>query len=227
MTNTKNNTLTIIGGILLMIILMSFVPAFGKLFHIPDNHFAFGFFLSRIFIWIALGLVFLYAIKIERQPLLLWKDKKYTWKKNILFFFSIIGTLIVLLMLTHIILHYFGIKADSAKMALMMSVFKSNILLLVFTAFTAGVTEELLFRGYLLPRLIRLSKSPVFAIILSAVLFAMLHVGYGTWVQVIGPFWIGLVFAVFYWKYRNIKFLIIFHFLWDLIAILLQIFASK
>jgi hypothetical protein len=84
--------------------------------------------------------------------------------------------------------------------------------------FTAGVTEELIFRVYLLQRLELLLKNSYLAIFISTVLFALLHISYGTISNVTGPFIIGLVFAIHYWKYRNIKFIIIFHFIWDLLT---------
>jgi membrane protease YdiL (CAAX protease family) len=224
MTHTKNNTPTIIGGILLMFILISTVPFFGKLFYLPEKHYSVQIFLSRIYIWIVLAIVMLYSKKIEHQPLLLWKEEKYPLKKNILFALSIIGVLMILLIFSGLLLKILEIQSNSSKANLVIRTLKSNILLLVFTCITAGITEELLFRAYLLPRLIRLSKSVVFAIIFSAILFAIIHIGWGTWAQIVSPFLIGLVFAVFYWKYRSIKFLIVFHFLWDFITIL---FFSK
>ncbi|MGK4568498.1 CPBP family glutamic-type intramembrane protease [Flavobacterium sp. 3HN19-14] len=36
------------------------------------------------------------------------------------------------------------------------------------------------------------------------------------------PFIIGTVFAVYYWKFRNIKILMICHFLWDFILLYMQ-----
>jgi membrane protease YdiL (CAAX protease family) len=38
-------------------------------------------------------------------------------------------------------------------MKVLVQVLKKNRLLLVFTCLTAGITEEIIFRGYLLPRL--------------------------------------------------------------------------
>lgn len=94
---------------------------------------------------------------------------------------------------------------------------------MVFTALTAGVTEEFIFRGYLQPRLTVIFKNPYAAIILSSLLFGLLHFKYGTLANVIGPIFIGLIFSLYYWKYRNLTVLILCHFLWDLISLLILI----
>ena len=60
-----------------------------------------------------------------------------------------------------------------------------------------GFTEELAIRGYLLPRLELIFNNSWTAILISSVLFGLLHFGYGTIINVIGPFFIGLVFAYF------------------------------
>lgn len=103
-----------------------------------------------------------------------------------------------------------------------MQFFKNNIPLILFTSITAGITEELLFRGYLIPRLEIIVKKTYLSILISSILFGLIHYSYDTLIQVIGPFSIGLVLALHYQKYRNIKILIICHFLWDLMSILIK-----
>ncbi|MGH2565030.1 MAG: CPBP family glutamic-type intramembrane protease [Ginsengibacter sp.] len=39
--------------------------------------------------------------------------------------------------------------------------------------------------------------------------------------NVVGPVFIGIVFAFYYWKWRNIKVVILCHFLWDFISLML------
>jgi len=98
--------------------------------------------------------------------------------------------------------------------------FRKYPFLLVFTALTAGVTEELVFRGYLQPRLELLFKNPYWAIVISSLIFGLAHIMYGTVKNVIDPFFIGLGLAIYYWRYRNIKVAMVFHFLWDLLGLL-------
>lgn len=66
--------------------------------------------------------------------------------------------------------------------------------LIVLVSGTAGITEELLFRGVLLSRLARWMPLGA-AALLQAVLFGFIHAGYGTWTHVVGPLMFGLGMA--------------------------------
>jgi membrane protease YdiL (CAAX protease family) len=88
--------------------------------------------------------------------------------------------------------------------------------------FNCWNTEEIIFRGYLLPRLEILLKNKNLSVIISSLFFGLIHYGYGTSIQIIGPH-SNRAFGVHYQKYRNIKILIICHFLWDLIALLVKL----
>ena len=209
-----------LGGILLGVVLLFFVMVAGHFFPAHRDHYALVFFLSRIYIWITLAAVFLYAAKIEQQPFLPWRDEKHRWWKFVLFVLGVAIVSVLIPGIINIIFQHFGIATHSAHAELAIHTLKANIPLFVFACVTAGITEELLVRGYMLPRLVNLVKNPALAIIISALIFGIFHVGWGTWIQVIGPFWIGIVFGFFYWKFRNLKFLIIFHFCWDMLGIL-------
>ncbi len=181
------------------------------------------FFASRLLIWGSLGFLFYYTRFIEQQPMLLWKESE----NNLLFYFlSVLAVLGVVYFGSGIIggiLYAVTHSKGSAKLFEMVQFFKHNIPFLLFTAATAGVVEELIFRGYLQPRLEMLFKNSWAAIIVSALLFGLLHITYGTLSNVVIPIFIGLVFAWYYKKYRNIKVLIACHFLIDTISLFLLI----
>jgi membrane protease YdiL (CAAX protease family) len=181
------------------------------------------FFVSRLLIWGSLGFVFYYTRFIEQQPLLLWKESE----NNILFYFlSVLAVLGVVYFGSGIIggiLFTITHSKGSIKLFEMVEFFKHNIPFLLFTAATAGVVEELIFRGYLQPRLEIVFKNSWAAIIVSALLFGLLHITYGTLSNVVIPIFIGLVFAWYYKKYRNIKVLIVCHFLIDTISLFILI----
>ena len=181
------------------------------------------FFSSRLLIWGSLGFVFYYARFIEQQPLLIWKESV----NNIGFYFlSVLAVLGVVYFGSGIIgsiLFAITHSKGSAKLFEMVQFFKHNIPFLIFTAATAGVVEELIFRGYIQPRLELLFKNSWAAIIASALLFGLLHITYGTLSNVAIPIFIGLVFAWYYKKYRNIKVLIACHFLIDTISLFILI----
>ena len=183
------------------------------------------FFVNRLFIWLALLLLSLYAKHVEKEPLLLWSQRK---RKILFSILAIIAILLVIFlgiflgnMLISKILSHFSTSTNitSPKLIEYGTLFKHNIPLLIFTAATAAIVEELVFRGYIQPRIEVIFKKPVWGIVGSALLFALLHLSYDSWLQVIAPLFIGFVFSIFYWKYRNIKILIICHFVIDLIGL--------
>lgn len=181
------------------------------------------FFASRLLIWGSLGIVFYYARYIEQQPLLRWKESAH---KIGFYLASVPAVLAVVYFGSGIIggiLFAITHSKGSAKLFEMVQFFKHNIPLLLFTALTAGVVEELLFRGYLQPRLELLFNNAWAAIVVSALLFGLLHITYGTISNVAIPIFIGLVFAWYYKKYRNIKVLITCHFLIDTISLFILI----
>ena len=120
----------------------------------------------------------------------------------------------------------FNLSHESSKLKKLGELFRNNYWLLIFTSLTAGVTEELLFRAYLIPRLQLFFKKPYMSAILSSVIFGLLHFGFGTAINVLGPIVIGIIFSFHYLKYRNIKILIICHFIWDCLILFLMLYRT-
>ncbi len=81
-----------------------------------------------------------------------------------------------------------------------------------------ALTEETIFRGYLLLRFTAISRSTSSAIVLSTVVFAMGH-GYEGQVGVAAVALLGLVFAVIYLRTGSLVAPIVMHFLQDFIAV--------
>ena len=212
---------TILVGILLTLLIVFVLSTTGgaAIVHLFGFHQrgAAYYFAGRFLYWLFLLLVWLYATKVERQPLLIWKEQRFDFiryvRDIILVALAILGCMLVASLLIMIVLHK---KESSAPMTEMIGVFRNNPLLMVFTVLTAGVTEELIFRGYLLPRMDLLMKNRYAAMLISSVFFGLAHYRYGTVKNVVGAFVIGLVLAIYYEKYRNIKVTMIFHCLWDL-----------
>ncbi|MGO4770065.1 lysostaphin resistance A-like protein [Flavobacterium sp. W22_SRS_FK3] len=180
------------------------------------------FYISRFAIWVSLLLLFLYSFKIEKQPFLLWKETGYPFSFLAAAIFKTFLKLFLAVFLTGLLFMLFKMTSESTVLNKALELFKKSYVLLFFTCVTAGITEELIFRGYLFPRLEVLLKNQKRAIIISSLVFGFMHYGYGTLVNVIGPIVIGLVFALQYEKYRNIKIVIICHFLWDLFLLILK-----
>lgn len=173
--------------------------------------------ISTAVTWITLPVLYQYAVKVEDRPFLLWEERT----RNIFFF---IISLIVLYLLSigaqliSIIPFKLGFHDDYKVMHYWNAIIKQNKIVLIFICVSAGTTEELLLRGYVLPRLTLLFKSTYMPAILSALIFSLLHLGYGNLSECIFTFLFGLICAVYYIKYQNITVLIVFHFLFDLLA---------
>lgn len=211
-SNKPKNTI-LSGGIILtlgLLILFDFwighmqVAYYDKLFY------------SRFVYWgIAVVLLF-YAAKIERQPLLLWKEENnaigFFLLSVFLLYLSSIGAAIF-----SAITVLLGMHENDAMMKKIIAVITGHQAMIFFIALTAGVTEEVIFRGYLLTRLSQWFKNNVAAIIVSSLLFAALHYKYGNLRELIFTFLIGMIFSIYYIKYRNIKAIIVTHFLIDYI----------
>lgn len=182
--------------------------------------------ISRLLFWACAGLAWWYSIKLDNQNLLIWPEKKYSFLFYLVSFIAILLVIVIGMFCIQLIISLSGLIKKSTVYDALTGIFKTNIPLLIFTCLTAGVTEELIFRGFLLPRLEIIFKNPWAAIIVSSLLFGLMHAKYGTIINIAGPVFIGFVFAYYYWKYRNIKILMLFHFLWDLSLLLIAVKAS-
>ena len=179
-----------------------------------------SFFLSRIVIWIVLIIVFLYNRVIEKDSFLLKKESSY----SILFYIKAVLSLYLICIIggaaLNALIQFFIPEKISDKLINLVPVFKNNYFLIIFMSLTAAIVEEFLMRGYIQPRIEKIYNNPTAGVIISSVLFGILHSTYGTLGQVLGPFFIGLVFALFYKRYSNIKILIICHFMIDFISLM-------
>ena len=216
-----NKTKTIIGiffSILILISALLFTPFLN--YTILDKLTI--FWLGRVSIWVCLLLVYLYIKLIEKQKFLLWTENYLSIPDSIKSFFKIIGTIFLGALIIGLTLKVFGLKPDeSSKMVEIVKIMKHNLPLLLFTCLTAGVTEEFIFRGYLMPRLQLFFNNNYASIVISSMLFGIMHVGYGTVFQVLGPIFIGVVFAVHYQKFRNLKIIMFCHFFWDFMQLMI------
>ncbi|MEO8822288.1 MAG: CPBP family intramembrane glutamic endopeptidase [Ginsengibacter sp.] len=83
-------------------------------------------------------------------------------------------------------------------------ILQAHPLLYLFTCITTGITEEIIFRGYLQTRIELIFKSPLAGIILSAIFLSLAHSTNGTAQEIAIPFMIGIIFSVYYFRYKNI-----------------------
>jgi hypothetical protein len=177
------------------------------------------FWLSRWEMWGVLFLVYLFSRKVEKHDFLIWKEEKKKWIFYVLSVPIILISITILLTPLSLLLKNSGLTSNGKALNSMNDLLCNNLLLLIFTCLTAAFTEEFIFRGYLLPRLEILFKNKWAAILGSAFLFGLVHIGYGNFERMLFPFIIGTIFGFFYYKYRSLTVLIICHFLMDFYSI--------
>jgi membrane protease YdiL (CAAX protease family) len=87
-------------------------------------------------------------------------------------------------------------------------------------ALQAGIGEELLFRGYLITRLERLGLGAFWCIVLSGMIFGLIHVpsGYGWIASISKGIWFGIPTGVYFWYRRNLGPLMAGHALMDFLG---------
>jgi len=179
-------------------------------------------YLNMLYSWTILGLLALYVAKIEKYPFLVWNEQSYSLAFYLKSIFKIMFLSFICSLIIGISLKFIGYNNKSDVANKLIHVLQKDRLLVLFVSLTAGITEELICRGYLLTRLEILINKPAVSIAVSAVFFGILHISYGTIAQVLLPFCLGLLYATHYYKYRNIKVIIACHFLWDFIGLYIK-----
>ena len=212
MTSQKN--LTIIGIFLTVFLFASVTTNFFGLIDLRKTP-EISMWTSRIGFWVVVLITYLFAKNIEKKNFLLWTEQK---RKPLFYLISTILILVgitILLTAISLIERKLGVLQNNERLKAMTELLCNNKSLLIFTCLTAAFTEELIFRGYLLPRLQILLNNSWASIILSSLLFGLAHFGFSDLNRMLFPFIIGIIFSFYYYKYRSLTVLIICHFLMD------------
>ena len=175
--------------------------------------------LHEIYAWLVPGVLYVYVVKVEKQTFLPLGEREYGAKWYFLNLLKLFFMCYGISVLVYVVVKLTEAPTQSPVMENMTALFKNHRWMVMMVSLRAGVTEEIIFRGYVFVRLEKYFSRPWIPILVSALLFSLLHAAYGTLSQVLFPFLFGLLFAWHYYKYRNIKLLIILHFLWDLLSI--------
>lgn len=89
---------------------------------------------------------------------------------------------------------------------------------ILLLSLSAGVCEEILFRGFLQRRV---------GIVFASVLFGLVHAGYGTVLQIVAPFVLAFVFGALYRYFRTLWAPIAAHFTFDFVQLTLLYFFPE
>jgi len=210
----RSNTILVIGALIAFL----YYPSIGFITFRGTGYTVHTLFISRLFIWFEVAVLYFYARLIEKDSFLpWWPERKQTFSFYLASFLGLyllgIGASIV-----SKIPVLFGLHDNRQIMLHAVAVVNKSMPLLIFSAITAGFTEELIFRGYLVPRLELLFKNRHMPVIVSSLMFGLVHFRYQSFTEVIFATLFGAVFAIHYQLYRNIKILIFTHACVDLVS---------
>lgn len=100
----------------------------------------------------------------------------------------------------------------------------------IFLAFAAGISEEIVYRGFLIPYLIHYlpssDNSYILAIVIPSVIFAVSHYYQGLW-SVVKIFIISILFGLIFIHSRSLLIVVIIHVLIDLMSGIMGVIAFK
>ena len=204
----------VIAGICLSLMMR---PYLGQFFLIWDMSPTQRLIEGEMLEWVVAGAMFLYAWYAEGTKFFLWQEKKYSAG-------FYIGSAVVIFLLqigaawVSRVPFYLGFHENNAVARRIAAILLSSPMLLAGACLTAGIIEEFIFRGYILSRLSLFFKNQHWPVIISALIFASVHLAYKTVHELIFAFLIGLIFGYYYQWYRNLTVLIIVHFAIDFVA---------
>jgi uncharacterized protein len=176
--------------------------------------------LSTIFQDIALLSLILFFIWRNRESLSDFGISYMKAEKEILLGVGLFIPLLFILTILNWVLKAFGLSVPQKPPSFLIPGGEGQIVLAVFFLITVAISEEVIFRGYIINRLISLTGNKTAAILLSSFLFTLGH-GYEHIGGMIGVGLLGILFAIVYIGRGNLIAPIIMHFLQDFIGILL------
>lgn len=162
--------------------------------------------------WVLVALVLLYVALIERRPLASIGFRRPR-SRDIL---AAIGAAVIALggmVLIYSVL-FPALHLQMNKEA-MNGILQTPLWYRVILVTRAAVAEEIVFRGYPIPRLEELSRSRMFAALLSWAVFTYAHLSYWGAAQLLIAGWGGLVLTVLFLWRRNLWANMICHWLTD------------
>jgi len=97
--------------------------------------------------------------------------------------------------------------------------------LVIVIPLLSSISEEIFFRGFIQPKLMGLT-TPIIGIVITSFLFGFAHLAYNNPLQIVIPFFIGLIFGFLLIKTKNILAPISAHFFFNFIQLALTYFSQ-
>ena len=158
------------------------------------------------------------------NPYLRWRDTQFLkWRlRYVLYGILIIVPLFIGLNVLFILLSFLHLPPGLPVQAEYVEHFRAVWEILLITA-SAGIGEEIVFRGYLLRGLLLFMPAWA-AVLLESALFALMHTEWGLgWGSIIGDFVIGITLSLIAMRTKNLTQSITTHFAWDATQLLLSL----
>ncbi|MEM7086946.1 MAG: type II CAAX endopeptidase family protein [Bacteroidota bacterium] len=174
-------------------------------------------FFSSILIleWIAFLLI--YRVTSSNMSVYLNINTAFLRKKRYLLIISFI--VICILSYFAPLYLYESIPSESVVLGRIGPVSNLERLAFVFLSLTAGICEEVIFRGYGISVLEKVFKNKLLPLVITSGAFMALHgIAFLPWFLLVQYFIVGMIFGYFFQKYRRLEILIIVHFLIDAIV---------
>ena len=171
--------------------------------------------VNLIFHWIPFGLIYLTLIKngesFQSMGLDLGFYKKHKW------WFLILLTLLIVSSFVIPKIIYAGDLPLISKTIFMGPITTPERLFVIFGAFTAAFTEEIIFRGFAITRLTKFFKTPWIPLTISTISFIFIHGTPKSYEMGANYLFAGLAFGLpfIFMKMRRLEILILIHFLID------------
>ncbi len=164
--------------------------------------------VSLALILVPLALLKLEGVKNFRKELLL---QKFDFKKTFLEGLKLTTIMFALLIVINVILHAAGLLDNQGVMKLVSTqAAQAPLALILSVVILAPIAEELFFRGYLLKRI---------GVVPQAVLFTVLHFGYGSVSEVFTTLAMGIVFGLYVQKNKELYSPLFAHGLYNLLVV--------
>jgi uncharacterized protein len=195
--------------------------AFGMRGH---GHIA-GYLMAAAFEWLTVAFVW-FGVRLRGNRLLdLLGERWSRWSRV----FADLGRAAIFLVVSNVILGIMAHWLKATPNRALRGIFPqgtAEILVFLFLAFTAGVCEEIIFRGYLQRQFVFLTKSPAAAVVIQGIIFGAAHGYQGPKYMLMISVYGCLFGAMAYWR-RSLLPGMVAHFLQDGILGLLLGLAMK
>lgn len=171
--------------------------------------------IGREIMWVCFaGIILFWVARVERLPLASIGLVRPTWRTWTWGLAATILVIATLMLCFALIIPMLGLKQNMAATGAIVQV---PLWLLILTPLVAGITEEILYRGYAIERLAFLTGRPWLAGLLAGAAFMLAHLHWGAAQLIVVGFGTLIFVSLYLWR-RDLPCVMIAHVLADLVG---------